>query len=242
VYFKVVMTSFFLMFSFNTAVFAKNQCIQFFQQSKLVFSTSQKILNGQSFLLHQIQGRMRKIVLAQDLAPEIPDSKKIIVGFDQGHVYIYHDGKKANSWGKPPFQVHAIPENDSRLNGQMFLVLHDLHGDLSARFAKVFNDFEGQYDRTCIRLMCTFMKDLYPQENISKQLNTQMLFYKLLQWQSSETYSAQVFVTDRSSLELALHAQWTNQVKTIRNLAAKINIPEKFIFKMAEVLFGIEGL
>ena len=149
----------------------------------------------------------------------MPSAKKLSVSFDNGHVYLWHDGKKADSWGRPPWIVTASPKFDEqRMNGQMFLVLVDHRGDLPARFDQVLEAFAEARDRTCIGLMCKFINEVYPEGETTRAFNTQDFLRQVIHNQSPDGYSvSQLVVTGRETYQAAVSAQYTNQLKSMRN-------------------------
>lgn len=191
----------------------------------------------QPIKMFQNIGEIRKSVLASELAPEIPVENKLIVGFLNGHVYLYHNGLKADSWGRPPFIVSAKPKIEEHLTGQFFVVLNDRSGSLQQRYLEAFNDFTNKSDRTCVRLACQFLKDLYPDQTMTKQITPEQFLEKILLWQSPETYSAQVYVTGSENFAAAMKAQKTNQLKAVRNAAVGLGIPVSLILLASQILF-----
>jgi hypothetical protein len=231
---------FFALFLFSASVFANQpQCEDALTRTEKTFESSIVYHRGQPLTVHQITGAFVTSLHSSVVAPEIPNKEKIVVGFDKGHVYIYHQGQKADSWGKPPFKVDAIPRKGHQLTGQLLLVLHDQVGGLSERFASAMSLFEGTSDRTCIRLMSAFLEDLYSDGMVRcRALNTQLFFWKLVQLQETGAFSAQAYVIGTDSLENALKAQWINQLKTTRNALESIGVPPGLVNRLGRILFG----
>lgn len=205
-----------MLFALEGAV--ANQCQTIFEGNEIRFQTQSVSHRGHTLKISQIVTRTRKLVNASVLSPQVPAEKKLVVGFDNGHVYLWHDGKKADSWGRPPFIVTGKPKVDDRMNGQMFLVLVDNKGELTRRFDDVIEAFATAKDRTCINLMCKFVEDVYPDSGRTRAFNTQSFFHEMIENQAPDTYRVEeVVVTGRASFREAVSAQWTNQMKTMRN-------------------------
>lgn len=194
-------------------------CQSIFEGDGIRFQSREVSRWGRTFKVSEIVTSTKKIVDASVIAPEVPLERKLVVGFDNGHVYLWHAGKKADSWGRPPFDVSMKPKFDeNRMNGQVFIVLVDNRGELPARFGEVMEAFDGKSDRTCIKLMCQFIHDVYPEQGRPFAVNTQHFLYEVIGNSSPQSYSVhEVVVTGRDSFEAAMRAQWTNQMKTMRN-------------------------
>jgi hypothetical protein len=121
------------------------------------------------------------------------------------------------------------------------VVLQDHSGQASARFNEAFKDFEGKSDFTCVRLACTFLKDLYPENGVTQVVTPEQFLEAVVKWQSPETYSAEIYVTGSDNFSEALKAQKINQKKALRNaavgLGAAAGLSILFLQTLSKVIF-----
>lgn len=160
-----------------------------------------------------------------DIFPEMDPTRRLVIGFDNGHSYFYFNGHRFDSKGTIGVRVTSYLDAKPMMQGEVLFFLPDIPQSAIDALNSMIANFRKKSGLTCIRVTCKYLKQAGILDR-NDFYRADSLFYHLMDMKLKDN-SIQVVYTPKMSHNLlqnmrSRYHHVIEQAKKISILAAPV--------------------